>query len=110
MSIELQVNVTVQWRDPVHYDAEHSLPCRVCKTPTHMRDNTDLACHPRCAGDELAREIFRFGQRLADERFRSSVARRAALAQTAAPTAPRVADERFDGGLQPGQVSAGVAR
>ncbi|GGL17825.1 hypothetical protein [Mangrovihabitans endophyticus] len=64
------VKVDLDWSAPGHWDADHSLPCRVCSDTTQQRDNTDLPCHKHCREDEIARELLgRAYALVADERF-----------------------------------------
>jgi hypothetical protein len=66
----LLVKVDLDWSGPGHYDPEKSLPCRVCRTATKMRDGRGEACHVTCAEDEIARELIGAGEALiADERI-----------------------------------------
>ncbi len=79
------VNVRLDWRAPEHYDRRRALPCRICKSPTHMRDATGAPCDKVCAEQELAAEILgAAGRRFADERFFS-------------PTSPAASTEVIDG-------------
>ncbi|MFI7438309.1 hypothetical protein [Micromonospora haikouensis] len=69
MAGELLVRVRLDWTGPEHYEHGRSRPCRVCDTPTQMRDGRGEACHQSCAEDELARELLGTGRaRIADER------------------------------------------
>ncbi|MEU8024653.1 hypothetical protein AB0B88_20830 [Micromonospora haikouensis] len=69
MAGELLVRVRLDWTGPGHYEHGRSRSCRVCDTPTQMRDGRGEACHQSCAEDELARELLGTGRaRIADER------------------------------------------
>jgi hypothetical protein len=65
----LVVRVHLDWTGEGHYDPQRSLPCRVCRGGTKMRDGRGEACHQGCAEDEIARELLGAGRALiADER------------------------------------------
>jgi hypothetical protein len=68
---DLLVKVSVEWAGPEHFDRDGSKPCRLCTTPTRMRDNNGQPCHESCRVDELARELYGAdsARRLVDERF-----------------------------------------
>ncbi|NYT96432.1 hypothetical protein [Salinispora sp. H7-4] len=65
----LLVRVRLDWSDSKHYEHGRPLPCRVCATPTTMRDAQRRACHQSCAQDEIARELLGASlARVVDER------------------------------------------
>ena len=51
-----RARVLLDWSDGRHYDARQ-MPCRVCRTATHMRDGQGRPCHQSCAEQELAAEL-----------------------------------------------------
>jgi hypothetical protein len=60
--------VRLDWMDPAHFEPR-AATCRVCATPTHMRDGQGRPCHQSCAETELAAEIVAArGAVIADER------------------------------------------
>ncbi|WP_027660837.1 hypothetical protein [Salinispora fenicalii] len=67
-SLRVLVRVRLDWSDPQHYEHGRPLSCRVCDTPTTMRDAQRRACHQSCAEVEIARELGAGEARIADER------------------------------------------
>ena len=44
MSAEVLVKIRLDWTQPGHYNAGPARPCRVCSTPTHLRDSYGEPC------------------------------------------------------------------
>lgn len=53
----VQNRVQLDWSAPKHWDQRCALPCRVCDTNTHMRDDKGEPCHQSCAEQELAAKL-----------------------------------------------------
>lgn len=49
--------VRLPWGDESHFAPGESVPCRICRTVTQMRDDQGEPCHLHCAERELAAAI-----------------------------------------------------
>jgi hypothetical protein len=64
----VRATVSLDWRDPRHWSTRKRR-CRICRTPTFLRDSQGKPCDKTCAETELAAEIVRTQNAyLADER------------------------------------------
>lgn len=61
--------LSLDWSDPVHWNADELAECRSCGTPTHSRDAQGRPIHQSCAVRLVAEQVGPHGGRVADERF-----------------------------------------